>query len=122
MKGWKPKLQSVFERVDDWADEIRQRLDKFDEPDDDIFILPFTGFGNHEKIFSKGRVLEKNDETLASETDSRWRNLVRMFRLFETDEIPNARLKMVFGNLEKEIRADREGYFDIELDIAERNE
>ncbi len=121
MNGWKTKLQNIFERIDDWSDEIRFRLDKFDEPDDDIFILPFVGFGNHEKIFSKGRVLEKKDAGLASETDSRWRNLVRMFRLFETDEVPHSLVKVVFGNLESEIRADKEGYFDIELNISERN-
>ncbi len=121
MKSWKIKLQSIFERIDDWSDEIRHRLDKFDEPDDDIFILPFVGFGNHEKIFSKGRVLEKKDAGLASETDSRWRNLVRMFRLFETDEVPHSLVKAVFGNLESEIRADKEGYFDIELNISEKN-
>lgn len=122
MKNWKTKLQSVFERIDDWSDDIRYRLDKFDEPDDDIFILPFIGFGNHEKIISKGRVLEKNDADLASETDSRWRNLVRTFHLFETDEVPHALVKAGFGNLESEIRADKEGYFDIEFNGIERNE
>lgn len=121
MKSWRTKLQNIFERIDDWSDDIRYRLDKFDEPDDDIFILPYIGFGNHEKIILKGRVLEKNDETLSHETDSRWRNLVRMFHLFETDEVRNARLKVVFGDLEKEIRANGEGFFDIELNISERN-
>ena len=119
---WKTKLQNIFERIDDFSDEVRYRLDRFDEPDDDIFILPFLGFGNHEKIFAKGRVLEKSDDDLANETDSRWRNLVRMFHLFETDEVPHARVKAVFGNLENEIKADREGYFDIELDTGERHE
>jgi phosphatidate phosphatase APP1 len=122
MKSWKTKLQNIFERIDDWSDEVRYRLDKFDAADDDIFILPFIGFGNHEKIFSKGRVLEKNDAGLASETDSRWRNLVRMFRLFETDEVPHALVKAVFGSLENEVRADKEGYFDIEFNVGERNE
>ncbi len=122
MKSWKTKLQSVFERIDDWSDEIRYRLDKFDDPDDDIFILPFMGFGNHEKIVLRGRVLEKNDADLASETDSRWRNLVRTFRLFETDEVPHALVKAVFGNLKSEIRADKEGYFDIEFNGIESDE
>ena len=118
---WKTKLQNIFERIDDFSDEVRSRLDKFDE-DDDIFILPFLGFGNHEKIFAKGRVLEKSDDDLANETDSRWRNLVRIFHLFETDEVPHARVRVAFGNLEKEIKADREGYFDIELDTGKRQE
>jgi len=122
MKDWKTKLQHLFERIDDFSDEIRYRIDKFDEREDEIFILPFNGFGNHEKIIVKGRVLEKSDASLAAETDSRWRNLVRMFHLFETDEVPHARLKAVFGNAESEIRADAEGYFDIEFRINERKE
>jgi phosphatidate phosphatase APP1 len=122
MKDWKTKLQTLFERVDDFSDDVRYRLDKFDEPDDDIFILPFIGFGNHEKIFSKGRVLEKSDAPVASEADSRWRNLVRIFRLFETDEVPHARVRTVFGSLENEIGADAEGYFDVELKISEHDE
>lgn len=122
MKDWKKRLQNIFERIDDWSDELRYRIDKFDEPEDDIFILPFMGFGNHERIFAKGRVLEKSDATLASETDSRWRNLVRMFHLFETDEVPHARVKAVFAGSEKEIGADAEGYFEVEFTGGERDE
>ena len=115
-------MQGIFERVDEWADEFRHRLDKYDDPDDDIFIQPFIGFGNHEKIISKGRVLERKDVRLAQETDSRWRNLVRMFRLFETDEVPRALVRARFESLENEIRADREGYFDVELNTGERSQ
>ena len=122
MSGWKTKLQNLFERIDDFSDDIRYRIEKFDDADDSIFILPFNGFGNREKMFSRGRVLEKKDAALASETDSRWRNLVRMFRLFETDEVPHALVKAVFGTSQSEIRADREGYFDLELAVGEKDE
>lgn len=120
--GWKTRLQNIFERIEDFSDEVRFRLDKFDEPDEDIFIMPFIGFGNHEKIYAKGRVLEKSDASLAAETDSRWRNLVRMFHLFETDEIPHALVKAAFGTAADEIKADKEGYFDVELNVGEINE
>jgi phosphatidate phosphatase APP1 len=122
MSSWKAKLQNIFERVDDWSDEIRYRLDKFDDADKDIIILPFNGFGNHEKIYAKGRVLEKKNLSEASETDSRWRNLARMFRLFETDEVPHSLVRAVFGNSEIEIRADGEGYFDIEIEKGAKSE
>lgn len=115
MASWKTKLQNIFERIDDFSDDMRRRLDRDDAPDDDVFILPFMGFGNAEKIYAKGRVLEKNKAGVATETDRRWRNLVRMFHLFETDEIPYALVRAVFGGLENEIRADREGYFDLEI-------
>ncbi|HEY8563522.1 MAG TPA: phosphatase domain-containing protein [Pyrinomonadaceae bacterium] len=120
--SWKTKLQNLFERIDDFSDDVRFRLEKFDDPDDDVFILPFNGFGNQERLFLKGRVLEKKTRSAATETDSRWRNLVRMFRLFETDEVPHALVKAVFGAFETEIRADREGYFEIEIDVGEKSE
>jgi phosphatidate phosphatase APP1 len=119
--NWKTKLQKLFERIDDFSDDVRQRLDRFSEAEDDVFILPFMGFGNREKIVAKGRVLEKTDAALATETDSRWRNLVSMFRLFETDEVPHALVKASFEGLENEIRADREGYFNIELNAGEKS-
>jgi phosphatidate phosphatase APP1 len=122
MNGWKTKIQNFFERVDDFSDDVRHRLRRFDVPDDDIFILPYIGFGNRDKIILRGRVLEKSSASLAREDDSRWRNLVRIFHLFETDEVPYARLKVAFGNLEGEVQANVEGYYDLELSVIERDE
>ena len=122
MSNWKTSLQNIFERADNLWDEFRYRLDAFDEPDEDIFIFPYLGFGNHEKIILRGRVLEKNDEDLANETDGWLRNLVRTFRLFKTKEVPRARLKAVFGNLENDIEANMEGFFDVELNVGESSE
>ena len=118
MSKWKSKLQNIFERVDDLSGNARYRRKRkkgFDEP---LLIMPYLGFGNEEKIILKGRVLEDKGYKTSNETDSIWRNLANMYRRFETDEIPYAQVRAFFQNAEKEVIADGEGYFDIELDAA----
>ena len=119
MSDWKKSLQNMAEWIDDSLDEFRYRLSELGEPDEDVFIFPYLGFGNREKIVLRGRVLEKKDETPSQETDTRLRNLVRTIRLFKTDEVSRARLRAVFGGLEKVIEADMEGFFDVEIEAGE---
>ncbi len=114
MSDWKFKLQNVFERVEDWSDEVRYRLKKFDE---DMLITPYMGFGNDEKILLRGRVLEDKGYRDSTATDSKWRNLRNIYSHFETDEVPNATVKAMFQGFEKEIKTDKEGYFDLDLRI-----
>lgn len=121
MSDWKDKLQNFFERIEDWTDEIRYHPGRY-SPESDIFIQTFIGFGNHEKVIAKGRVIERSKERVSNETDSRWRNLVGMFHLFETDEVPNALVKAIFNSQENEFKADKEGYFDVELEARKRDE
>jgi phosphatidate phosphatase APP1 len=118
MSVWKKSLQNFAEWIDDSWDEVRYRISEFGDPDEDIFIFPYLGFGSRSKIVLRGRVLEKKEETLAQENDNRFRNLVRTIRLFKTDEVPRARLKAAFGDLEAEIEADLEGFFDIEMETG----
>ncbi len=57
MGNWKLRLQNIFEHVDDWSDDVRYRLRKFDDYDS-LLITPYMGFGNSGKILLRGRVLE----------------------------------------------------------------
>ncbi len=109
-------MQSIFERADDWSDDVKHRLKNLTEYDDSLRIVPYFGFGNGEKIMMNGRVLENEKPEISSETDGTWKNLVNMYRRFETDEVPNARVKAVFQNTQKEVITNREGYFYLELD------
>lgn len=118
MKNWKSKLQNIFERVEDWTDEVKYRFKNFDDYDS-LLITPYFGFGNDEKVFLKGRIIEEKKNLRESNiTDSRWRNLKNIYRQFETDEVPNARIKAIFQGIETETVTDREGYFDFEIDFV----
>jgi hypothetical protein len=56
------KSAKLFERIGYVSDDVRHRLDRFSEADDDVFICLY-GLRYREKIVAKGRVLEKSDAT-----------------------------------------------------------
>jgi phosphatidate phosphatase APP1 len=64
----------------------------------------------------KGRVLKDKGITPAREGDSWWGNVVNMYRRFESNEIPAARVLARFQGDEKEVVADQEGFFEVLLE------
>jgi phosphatidate phosphatase APP1 len=82
---------------------------------DKIIILPYLGYGTPGKLTVCGRVLEDEGFRAAGERDSRWRNLVHLWKRLESDEVPGARLRACFRNTVKEALTDREGYFRLEI-------
>lgn len=115
MADWKSKLENIFERIDQASEGFRLKRKKKRNFDNPLMIIPFFGYGSSEKILIKGRVIEDEGEIVSTETDSVWRNIANMYRRFETDEIPYAKIKVVFQNAEIETIADREGYFRAEF-------
>lgn len=105
----------MFERIDDLSDDFRLRRKRARNFDNPLMILPFFGFGTAGKVYLKGRVLEDEGEILSTDADSLWRNLANMYRRFETDEVPFAKVRAAFQGAETEAIADKEGYFEIEL-------
>lgn len=115
MPNLKSKIERIFARIENAADAVslkRRQKRNFDKP---LKIVPFFGYGTNENIRIKGRVLEDEGEITSLETDSVWRNIINMYRRFETDEIPFARVRAVFQNREIETIADDEGYFTAEF-------
>ena len=114
MINWRQVIAQLADAADNRLDRLKRRLDDRwgDEP---ICIVPYRGFGTPEGIYLKGRVLEDRGVRPASETDSVWRNLRNMYRRFESDEIPAARVSARFGATEREFTADEEGFFEVRL-------
>jgi phosphatidate phosphatase APP1 len=81
----------------------------------DPLILPYRGYGNAEKLVLPGRVLRDKPIRPARSGERRWRNLVAFLKLIESDEVPWARLCARFRGVVRDLRADREGYFRLEL-------
>jgi|1185.fasta_scaffold58005_2 phosphatidate phosphatase APP1 len=82
---------------------------------DQVIILPYRGYGNRERVVLPGRVLEDEGIRPARAGERRWRNFAAFLKLMESDEVPFARLRAQFGGAQSELRADREGYFRVEL-------
>lgn len=115
MSNWKAKLQTVFESIESVSDEFKLKRQRGGNFDNSLKIMPFFGYGTSERILIKGRVIKDEGEIVSNETDSVWRNIANMYRRFETDEIPYAKVKALFQNSQIETIADNEGYFTAEF-------
>jgi phosphatidate phosphatase APP1 len=82
---------------------------------DQITILPYRGYGTRGKLVLQGRVLEDEGFLPADRRARRWRNAVEFLKRMESDEVPFARVRARFGEATQDVRADREGYFRVEL-------
>ncbi|MCI0412553.1 DUF2183 domain-containing protein [bacterium] len=82
-------------------------------------IVPYRGYGSSFKIFLKGRVLENKNVGLSTEHDSAWKNLRNVWKRFESDEIPGARLIASMNQVSEEVTANEEGYFTVTLQTPE---
>ena len=91
---------------------MRRRLIRLRGPH---IVLPYLGFGTADTLTVCGRVLEDEGFRPAQAADRAWRNLVSMYKRFESDEVPGARVRARHGGAVAEATADREGYFSVHL-------
>ena len=85
-------------------------------------ILAYRGYwsGGH-AVFS-GRVIEDEKVIGAEPTDSRWKNLWRTFRRYETDEIRKARVVWRMAGQEGVLETDSQGFFHLDQAINQHEE
>jgi phosphatidate phosphatase APP1 len=81
-------------------------------------ILPYLGYGTRTRLALCGRVLQDEGIRPAAEGERSWRNFAGFFKRLESDELPFARVLARFRGLETEVRADREGFFRVEIPLA----
>jgi phosphatidate phosphatase APP1 len=116
------KLKSGVRRmvgmVDELSDSLRYGLKRIRGFGSPLMIHPYLGFGTREKIILNGRVLEDTGIIHSENEDTILENLINMYRRFETDEVPNARLLAEFQGLQQETVADEEGYFRLEFNLG----
>jgi phosphatidate phosphatase APP1 len=116
MNDWRQRLHAAIEGIDNLSDNVRLRLKAITGFDGPFIIIPYLGLGTAGKLWVSGRVLEDVGFTPSSDADTTWRNLVNMYKRFETDEVPGARVRAAFHGVEKEVVADHEGYFSVEIE------
>ena len=106
------KLASGLEGTfDELALEMRKRLNT-DKP---LQIVTYRSYGTVNRLYIKGRLLLDKGIRTATEKDTVWNNLLSMYKRFETDEVPGARLKITFENKDYSTLTDKEGYFTVNL-------
>jgi phosphatidate phosphatase APP1 len=80
-----------------------------------LLVLPYLGFGNAQKLWIKGRVLDEASFREQTGQDSSWSNLVALYRRLESDEVAGARVTAHFDGRRWETVTDSGGYFEFEI-------
>ncbi|HEX3036494.1 MAG TPA: phosphatase domain-containing protein [Thermodesulfobacteriota bacterium] len=117
IKNWKSKITNTIGKAENFSDLIRYRIKKIFGYEGPLKVVPYLGYGTASRLFLNGRVLE-NYIPLDGATTS-LDNLLNLYKRFETDEIPKARIRARFQNVETEAVTDEGGYFNLEIKPAE---
>lgn len=91
--------------------ELRKRLNS-QKP---LQVVTYRSYGTVERLYVKGRVLREKKINEASESDRVWQNIVSMYKRFQSDEVPGAKVRLTFHDKVYETLTDDEGYFTINL-------
>lgn len=85
---------------------------------DRLEVLTFRGFGNRKEFLLEGRVIEAKGIEDPTRHTGLLENIANTIRRFDSDEIPDARLRATFRGKRYETTTDREGYFSFRFDAA----
>lgn len=118
MEQWRNLIRSMTDDVDEYFEALTNRL-RSRLGSDPLHIVPYRGFGTADRLYLRGRVLEDEGLGAYEDNDQIWHNLVDMYKRFESDEIAGARVRIQVQNSTTDAVTDSEGYFDVELPLAE---
>jgi phosphatidate phosphatase APP1 len=120
MTDWKSQLSSLIAHADMLSDATRSRLRKVAGYNEPLMIIPYLGYGSADKLMFSGRVLEDAGFTPSRGPNHPWHNLINMYKRFESDEVPGARVRARFQGRDSEATADEEGYFSFSIQPTRR--
>ncbi|MEJ2539468.1 MAG: DUF2183 domain-containing protein [Gemmatimonadota bacterium] len=117
--GWREAIRELVHQgahsAEETFDRLVARVRSRTGRDDPVMIQPYRGFGTREELWLRGRVLEDEGIPEATDRDTLWQNVVAMYRRFESDEVPGARLEVAVGKTRLQVVSDGEGYFDTRI-------
>ncbi|WP_017731635.1 App1 family protein [Nafulsella turpanensis] len=82
-----------------------------------LLLMGYRGFGDRKEAYVSGRLIEDRNIRPAREQDNKWHNLRAMYKRFESNEIPGARIQAEFYGQHLESTTDAEGYFHFQLPV-----
>jgi len=91
-----------------------RKLGKTERP----HLVPYRGYGNVNQAVVMGRALRDPGLTEATATDHWVKNLVNSYKRIETDELPGAQVRAVWGGVAQDLVADNEGFFRANLPLS----
>jgi phosphatidate phosphatase APP1 len=112
MSGWQKALAPFVRNVEAYYDALKYRLYYALGGPGPIKVLPYRGHGTGDRLHVLGRVLKDRGIGPAMADDPLWKNMLNTYKRMASREIPHARLRMAFQDVEREVVADEEGMFD----------
>lgn len=116
MSAWKKVFSDSINLLEAKYDDLRFDLKRKLGLNDPIQIIPYRSYGTVNRLYLKGRVLEDKKIAASGDKDTILNNLVNMYKRFESDEVPNAVLKVNFQDQTHQLVTDEEGYYMINLE------
>mgnify|MGYP005755703895 FL=1 len=116
MKKIKEKLAGTILKAEEKLDNLTFKLKDKLWQNRPLHIMSYRSYGTPERLYVKGRVLVDKGITRSEEEQTTWENLLNMYRRFESDEIPNARVQLTLQGQEHDITTDAEGYFVLNIE------
>lgn len=116
MGSWKTCFHKLLYQVENKVDRTKHRIWR-PYLRNELMIFPYLGYGTAEALYLKGRVLEDKGISNPADDASIWKYLFDSYKRFDSDEIPNARIKARFQAQQQEVRTNHEGYFDVRLQL-----
>lgn len=105
-------LGALEEKFDDLTLDLRKKL-RLNDP---VQIVAYRSYGTINRVYLKGRVLEDKKIAASGDRDTILNNLVNMYKRFESDEVPNAVLRVKFQDQVHQMVTDTEGYYKINME------
>jgi phosphatidate phosphatase APP1 len=115
MPNWKDLFRTSASLIEDQWNALRFSLTKRLGLSDPVQIIPYRTYGTARRVYIKGRVLQDKKIASAGDKDTILNNLLNMYKRFESDEVPGARLKVQLADEAHEVTTDQEGYFVLDL-------
>jgi phosphatidate phosphatase APP1 len=108
---WKKRIIRTAAFFDGHIDRLKFNLFKQLGMNKPLQIVPYRTYGTIENFHIRGRVLADKSLPKSDIGDSGWKNLINMYRRFESDEVPGAVVQLTIGDIQYETVSDNEGYF-----------
>jgi len=117
MPHWQRIAAYLANNAETTVDALRERMGRCLGCDEPLQIVPYRGYGFANRVYLHGRVLEDKGVGLSQADDKLWNNLVNMYKRFQSNELPGARVRARIAGADHEVVADHEGYFDLQLEL-----
>lgn len=119
MSDWKRRLSQWTSQLNATLGAWKSELNKLLHIREPLKIVPYRSYGTPKRVWLMGRVLQNEGIRSRPKDASLWKNLLNMYRRFESDEVPNARVAVTFAEQRVEVVTNREGYFQAEIKLQE---